>query len=275
MRLIKKVFIIVFIIIIISLVIIILINNKVMPIYMNYAESEMERVVTTVINKSVLECKINDDMFIIKNVNSNTIVDYDPMIINKIMSDISNKVYDNLKKVGDQDEEILKKYNLDKNLKINLNNINENLEKIEKSKFIDELKPERFGDKLLKEIKINDEITISQLISWTHFISNALKLIKNAKNYFDEIILTEYIDNNFLFKIKKTDNNKSIGFLFGLFEEGKDDCYITEYSIQQTSLEQIFNNFAAHQIKEGIDDTIDIKKLEIPITDEVINNLIN
>lgn len=114
MKLIKKVFIIVFIIIIISLVIIILINNKVMPIYMNYAESEMERVVTTVINKSVLECKINDDMFIIKNVNSNTIVDYDPMIINKIMSDISNKVYDNLKKVGDQDEEILKKYNLDK-----------------------------------------------------------------------------------------------------------------------------------------------------------------
>ena len=175
----------------------------------------------------------------------------------------------------DEINEILNKYNLDKNLKINLNNINENLEKIEKSKFVDELKAERFGDKLLKEIKINDEITISQLISWTHFVSNALKLIKNAKNYFDEIILTEYIDNNFLFKIKKTDNNKSIGFLFGLFEEGKDDCYITEYSIQQTSLEQIFNKFAAHQIKEGVDDTINIKKLEIPITDEVINNLTN
>ncbi len=175
----------------------------------------------------------------------------------------------------DEINEILNKYNLDKNLKINLDNIKENLEKIEKSKFVDELKAERFGDKLLKEIKINDEITISQLISWTHFVSNALKLIKNAKNYFDEIILTEYIDNNFLFKIKKTDNNKSIGFLFGLFEEGKDDCYITEYSIQQTSLEQIFNKFAAHQIKEGVDDTINIKKLEIPITDEVINNLTN
>jgi len=171
--------------------------------------------------------------------------------------------------------EILSKNKLDKNYKVNLNNINSTLEKIGKSKYIDELKNGRFGEKLIKEISINNEIKISQLISWIHFISNALKLIKNAKTYFEEIILTEYIDNNFLFKIKKSDNSKSIGFLFGLFEEGKDDCYITEYSIQQTSLEQIFNKFAANQVKEGIDDTIEIKKLEIPITEDVINNLVN
>jgi ATP-binding cassette subfamily A (ABC1) protein 3 len=175
----------------------------------------------------------------------------------------------------EESNEILTKNKLEKNYKVNLNNINSILEKLGKPKYIDELKKGRLGEKLLKEISINNEININQLISWIHFISNAIKLIKNAKTYFEEIILTEYIDNNFLFKIKKSDNSKSIGFLFGLFEEGKDDCYITEYSIQQTSLEQIFNKFAANQVKDGIDDTIEIKKLEIPITEDVINNLLN
>ena len=56
------------------------------------------------------------------------------------------------------------------------------------------------------------------------------------------------MDNSFLFKMKKKEeNNKSIGYLFGLFETHKEECHITEYSIQQTSLEQIFNKFAENQ----------------------------
>ena len=104
------------------------------------------------------------------------------------------------------------------------------------------------GEKIKREIDINGQILITQLISWTHYVRNALKLIKKAKDFFDEIILTEYIENNFLFKIKKSENDKSI--LFGLFEDGKDDCHITEYSIQITSLEQIFNKFTANQKNE-------------------------
>ena len=53
----------------------------------------------------------------------------------------------------------------------------------------------------------------------------------------------EHFENNFLFKIEKTDV-KSIGFIFGIFEENKEECFVTEYSIQQTSLEQIFLKFA-------------------------------
>ena len=56
------------------------------------------------------------------------------------------------------------------------------------------------------------------------------------------------MENNFLFKMKKNKSkNISIGYLFGLFELHKEDCFITEYSIQQTSLEQIFNKFAQNQ----------------------------
>lgn len=111
-----KILFIVIILFIISFIIIIVVNNKVMPIYMNYAESEMERVVTTVINKTVSECELNNEMFIVKNVNDNTIVDYDPVVMNKIISNISNNVYDNLKRVSEKDELLLKKYNLDNNI---------------------------------------------------------------------------------------------------------------------------------------------------------------
>ena len=173
----------------------------------------------------------------------------------------------------DEMEKVLAMYNLDKKFQVTAQNVNEILKKINRESFIDELQPGKFGEKIKREIDVNGQILITQLISWTHYVRNSLKLIKKAKEYFDEIILTEYIENNFLYKIKKSENDKSIGFLFGLFEDGKDECHITEYSIQLTSLEQIFNKFAANQKIEGVSEQ-QVKKLEITITDELINKLI-
>ena len=80
--------------------------------------------------------------------------------------------------------------------------------------------------------------------------------------------------------MKKGDNTQSIGFFFGLFEESKEECYVTEYSIQQTSLEQIFNKFAANQGKDtkeledvNIIDENDESKL-IVIDDALFNNIL-
>ena len=91
-----------------------------------------------------------------------------------------------------------------------------------------------------------------------------------GKNYFEEIILPEYIENNFLFKMKKSKANKSIGFFFGLYEESKEECFITEYSIQQTSLEQIFNKFSLEQENKDEDE----KNNYIPIDDSMFNKLV-
>ena len=38
--------------------------------------------------------------------------------------------------------------------------------------------------------------------------------------------------------------------MFGVVEKGKKNAYIQEYSISQTSLEQIFNQFASQQTEE-------------------------
>ena len=39
-------------------------------------------------------------------------------------------------------------------------------------------------------------------------------------------------------------NDKTIGFLFGLLEDKKEEFAISEYSASQTTLEQIFQMFA-------------------------------
>ena len=80
--------------------------------------------------------------------------------------------------------------------------------------------------------------------------------------------------------MKKGPHTKSIGFFFGLFEKHKEECFITEYSIQPTSLEQIFNKFAKEQIaeqnmdnKNKIKQVIELKK-EILVNDELIERII-
>ena len=148
-----------------------------------------------------------------------------------------------------QKKEIYDKFNIDKNLLVTFENINSILDKMGKNNFSDELKEGRLGERIKREIELNGNVHISSLLNWIFFVENALKFIIKGKNYFDEIIVSEHIENNFLFKMKKEHSNKSIGFFFGLFEEGKESCFVTEYSIQKTSLEQIFNKFAASQGK--------------------------
>ena len=79
-----------------------------------------------------------------------------------------------------------------------------------------------------------------------------------------------------MFKIKKSLNSKSIGFLFTLLEKEKDACEITEYSIQQTTLEQIFNKFAENQGKtqEDIKNTEKVD-INIKIDGKLVKDLIN
>lgn len=46
------------------------------------------------------------------------------------------------------------------------------------------------------------------------------------------------------FKLRFSMQNKSIGYVFGLIEEKKEYLGIAEYSVSQTTLEQIFQMFA-------------------------------
>ena len=166
--------------------------------------------------------------------------------------------------------------------KINKEEMNNILIKLNKNNYIDELRENRLGNKIIKSLELKGKIALITLLNWIFFVQNAFRFIKNAKNYFEEIYLSEHIENNFLFKMKKGPNTKSIGFFFGLFEKHKEECFVTEYSIQPTSLEQIFNKFAEKQIKEQNKDKnkaneiqqVEKTKYEILVDDELLQKII-
>ena len=147
-----------------------------------------------------------------------------------------------------EEELYIRKYNLDKNTKIDKSNIESILSQINKIDYMDEIRNGRLGEKIVRDMDKNNGISLNALLSWIFYVQNAIKFIEFGRNNFSKVIIEENMDNNFLFKMKKKeDDNKSIGYLFGLFETHKEECFITEYSIQQTSLEQIFNKFAENQ----------------------------
>ena len=185
-------------------------------------------------------------------------------ILNKDESFVSkNKIISNIVIYSKLNLDSKESFKLNKKTKINRENIKEILIKLNKANYIDELKENRLGKKIINDIEINGSIALSTLLNWIFFVENAFKFIRIALDYFDEIYLAEFIENNFLFKMKKGPKTKSIGFFFGLFEQHKEECFVTEYSIQQTSLEQIFNMFAKNQVG-----TINTKKKKNKKNDE-------
>ena len=167
-----------------------------------------------------------------------------------------------------EQRDILDKYSLDYNLRINNENLYSILSALGKQNFYDEFKPGRLGEKIQKNINLNGNISVEVLLDFIFFVENAIKFIKCGRDYFEQIILAEFIENNFLFKLKKGKDNKSIGFFFGLFEENKNKYNIEEYSIQKSSLEQIFNKFANNQ-KKFVIELDEMDKLGIIIDDDL------
>ena len=172
--------------------------------------------------------------------------------------------------------EILENLGLKRNYKIlSLDEAKDILKRINKEKYCKYLEKEGIGRKIYHEITVNGDINLQALINWSRYVKCAMKMIKVVLPHFKEVILSEFIENNFLFKIKKSSDSKSIGFLFTLLEKEKEPCEITEYSIQQTSLEQIFNKFAENQGKTE-EDIKNSEKVEnnIHIDDKLVNDLI-
>ncbi len=59
---------------------------------------------------------------------------------------------------------------------------------------------------------------------------------------FTSVEVLEHFSNSYTIKVSR--DSYSIGYLFGYMEDIKNEYSISEYSVSQTTLEQIFNNFA-------------------------------
>ena len=176
-------------------------------------------------------------------------------------------------------DELYEKYNIfedKKNLKINLDNLEDILNEYNLKNFNSQLKKGLLGEKIIQEIEACGYVFIGRIISWIFYLENALKMIKILLGDFPEIHCTDYSENNLVFKIKRNKNEgeKSIGYLFGIIEENKNKYNIEQYFLQLSSLEQIFNKFAKETEKND-NQIIGLKNIDIPITLELINSLID
>jgi len=65
-----------------------------------------------------------------------------------------------------------------------------------------------------------------------------MKIITHLVRIFKEVEVLEQCAD--FYKLKVPRGSTTIGFLFGMIEDIKADMNISEYSVTQTSLEQIF-----------------------------------
>ncbi len=118
----RKVGIFIFIIVIIfilSILVIMFINSKIAPRIMDYSISEMKRVASTIINRSIRDDTLTQDdldkMFIVSKSREEEVISItlDSGIVNKITNRISDACEDNLRLVEEhQFSELKKKFNI-------------------------------------------------------------------------------------------------------------------------------------------------------------------
>ena len=163
----------------------------------------------------------------------------------------------------------------DKKQYIYLNQLEESLKLYKVEKYIRLIQKDFFGRQIFEELESKGYIIFDKILLWIYYLKNSLGLIKVIMNYFNKIYCIDYTENNFIFKIKKNkmEREKTIGFLFGLIEDNKSKYNIGQYFLQVSSLEQIFNNFAKENKQSNNDNSNNDIKIDICITQELINLL--
>ena len=88
----------------------------------------------------------------------------------------------------------------------------------------------------------NGEVRIMNLVTFLYTQKIGFSVIRFMLTVFEQVEMLEQFGEFYKFRIPKQD--KTIGWLFGFIEENKKKLGIQEYSVSQTSLEQIFQMFA-------------------------------
>jgi len=104
---------------------------------------------------------------------------------------------------------------------------------------------EETAEKLLKK-----EFTLNE-IATEIFVKGALfGVIESMCHEFVHVEVIEHYGSYMRLRVER--HNKSIGFLFKLIEELKEEHQLEDYSVSQTTLEQIFQGFADLKFNENV-----------------------
>lgn len=114
-----------------------------------------------------------------------------------------------------------------------------------------QLTKDGLGSELAMEAAVNEgSVRLRNLVNFFHVMKNGLQFISIMTREFPTVELIEQCSDFFKFRVPR--NNKTIGWLFNVLQESKHQCNISEFSVSQTSLEQIFATFANMTIENSI-----------------------
>jgi len=94
-----------------------------------------------------------------------------------------------------------------------------------------------------------DEQTLSDFASWLATEASFNKLNEFMKERFVGVECREKQGSKVRYEVEKVEG-VTLGDMFGILEESKEELNLMEYALSQTSLEQIFNGFASKQQEE-------------------------
>lgn len=93
-------------------------------------------------------------------------------------------------------------------------------------------------------------IVADEFADWWIGEARFLSLSQYIRNSFDSVELVERHSHQSRFKVQSNSKGTDLGTVFELIESQKHNLHIKDYSVSQTSLEQIFNQFASQQPEE-------------------------
>lgn len=117
-----------------------------------------------------------------------------------------------------------------------------------KSKMVDdflinELRSCGLGDDLYKEqLELGGKVSYKNFLNWLYIEQAGMGIINGLCNDFETVEILEHYNDYYKMRVPR--GEKSIGFVFGMIESKKEEFKISEYSVSQTTLEQIFQTFA-------------------------------
>ena len=115
---------------------------------------------------------------------------------------------------------IMERLNLNKSMTLSVDEFRAVIEQSSYKAFSKHLVQGGMGSELLVEFKIRNKLPVERLIRWIYLTSNAWNCFSELLSDFPNISIIEYYGSNFKAKIyREGTESKSIGYLFGKFEE--------------------------------------------------------
>lgn len=149
------------------------------------------------------------------------------------------------------------------NDKVSLKELCDIMKKQEMDPFlISEIRADGLGNDLVKEAtEMKGLVSYQGFIGWLYVEVAGFGIINGLCNDFPSVEILEHYSD--YYKLRVPRENKSIGYIFGLIEDRKDAYHISEYSVSQTTLEQIFQGFANMKLDDDNARKLTFKKSQV------------